>query len=289
MSASQSKFVFCRSPLSAFCFAALFAFQLALGAPSARAEVSDPIEPVNRGIFWFNDKLDTYILEPVARGYDDYIPKPIRNGIRNFFINIRTPIYVVSDVVQLKFSEAGTHTGRFLINSTIGGLGFVDVASDFGLRHEREDFGVALGYHGVGEGPYLVLPILGPSNLRDLFGRIVDSFLNPVNYADEVSDDGEAITIGATVIEGIDDRSRLLEAVEAAKDASVDYYSFVKNSYHQHRQNVIYDNNPPEEPEEEFEDDASEVPNVVDPVGSPDPSEDEMKEGVAPQPNPEPK
>ena len=265
------------------CLAVLIIQLTLFSARNVRAEVSDPIEPVNRGIFWFNDQLDTYILEPVARGYDDYIPRPIRKGIRNFFINIRSPIYVVSDVVQLKFSQAGTHTGRFLINTTIGGLGFVDVASEFGLQHEREDFGVALGYHGVSEGPYIVIPLLGPSNLRDLFGRIVDSFLNPVNYASEVSGDGEEITIGATVIEGIDDRSRLLDAVEAAKDASVDYYSFVKNSYHQHRQNVIYDNNPPEELEEE-EEDIGDVPNVVDPVGSPDPSVDEKKEDVAPQP-----
>ncbi len=267
-----------KKKLTASVLCTLLIMQLFVALSPLRAEVSDPIEPVNRGIFWFNDKLDVYLFEPVAQGYDDYVPRPIRNGIRNFFINIRSPIYVVSDVVQLKFSQAGTHTGRFLINSTIGGLGFVDVASEFGLEHEREDFGVALGYHGMPEGPYLVIPLLGPSNLRDLFGRIVDSFLNPINYASEVSDDGEWIMLGATVVEGIDDRSRLLEAVEAAKDASVDYYSFVKNSYHQHRQNVIYDNNPPEEADDFEEDGYEDTPNVVDPVGAPDPSLDVKKE-----------
>ncbi len=218
-----------------------------LALPSTSFADDDPLESVNRGIFWFNDKVDVYVAEPVASGYDEYIPDPIQDGIRNFFLNIRSPIYVVSDLVQLKFGQAGTHTGRFLINSTLGGLGLVDVAKEFGLRHESEDFGVALGYHGVGEGPYLVLPILGPSNTRDLFGRVVDFFLNPLNYAGDVWEDGDNIALGATVVEGISDRARLLDAIESAKDASVDYYSFVKNSYHQHRQNLIYDNNPPEE------------------------------------------
>lgn len=218
------------------------------------AQVSDPLEGMNRGIFWFNDKLDVFILEPVARGYDTF-PKPVKDGVHNFFINIRSPIYVVSDLVQLKFSEAGNHTGRFLINSTIGVLGLIDVAKSFGMEHESEDFGVALGYHGVGEGPYIVLPLLGPSNLRDLFGRVVDIFLNPIYYADAISDSGTEISYGLTAVEAIDDRSNLLEAVESAKEASVDYYSFVKNSFHQHRQNLIYDNNPPDE--ETDADDAS--------------------------------
>ncbi|MFN8389106.1 MAG: VacJ family lipoprotein [Bdellovibrionota bacterium] len=227
-----------------FCAIAL---SIALAPSSVRAETDDPLETINRGIFWFNDTLDVYVVEPIARGYNDYVPDPIQNHINSFFVNIKTPIYVVSDVVQLKFDQAGNHLGRFIINSTLGGLGLVDVAKSFGMKHKTADFGVALGYRGVGEGPYIVIPILGPSNARDLFGRIVDSFINPVNYASSVSDSGTEISWGATAVEGIDDRANLLEAVESAKEASVDYYSFVKNSYHQYRQNVIYDNNPPDE------------------------------------------
>jgi len=240
-----------------------------LPALPSEAQVHDPLEGMNRGIFWFNDKLDVFVLEPVARGYDKVLPKPVKDGVHNFFINIRSPIYVVSDIVQLKFGEAGNHTGRFLINSTLGVLGLFDVAKSFGMEHESEDFGVALGYHGVPEGPYLVLPLLGPSNVRDLFGRIVDIFLNPVYYANEVSDSGTEISYGLTAVEAVDDRSNLLEAVESAKEASVDYYSFVKNSFHQHRQNLIYDNDPPEE--ETDADDASsmeEVPQDQAPVPS---------------------
>ncbi len=214
---------------------------------TAVAQVHDPLEDVNRAIFTFNDTLDVYILEPVASGYEEYVPKPIQHRVHDFFQNLRSPIYVVSDLVQLKFAQAGNHTGRFIINSTIGGLGLVDVAKTFGMPHESEDFGTALGYHGVGEGPYLVLPLLGPSNCRDLFGRIIDYFLNPMNYAGDAFGDGDEIAIGANVVEGVDTRAGLLEAVESAKEASVDYYSFVKNSYHQHRQNLIFDNDPPEE------------------------------------------
>jgi phospholipid-binding lipoprotein MlaA len=217
-----------------------------LAAP-VQAQVKDPLESMNRGIFWFNDTLDQYVVEPVARGYNTVVPDAIQDRVGDFFTNIKTPVYLVSDLVQLKFQKAGKHLGRFVINSTLGGLGLVDVAKSFGLKHEPADFGLGLGYQGVPEGPYIVIPILGPSNVRDLCGRIVDGFLNPVNYATLVFDSGTEISYGAAVLEGIDERANLLEAVESAKEASVDYYSFVKNSYHQHRQNLIYDNNPPEE------------------------------------------
>ena len=219
------------------------------------AEPSDPLESVNRRVFAFNDFLDIYLLEPVAKGYDYVTPKPIQKGVHNFFRNIKSPVYVVSDLVQFKFSQAGVHTGRFLINTTIGGLGFVDAAQQFGLNHHPEDFGSALGYHGIPEGAYIVLPILGPSNVRDTFGRVIDNFLSPLTYVSSVSDDGEAIQWGTTGVEAVDTRVHLIDAIESAKETSLDYYSFVKNSYHQVRQNVVYDNNPPEdELDEEFGD-----------------------------------
>ncbi len=210
--------------------------------PVVQAETSDPLEPLNRKIFWFNDKIDTHVLVPVCNGYKAVFPAPIRKHVQNFFGNAKTPIYVVSDLVQLKFEEAGTHLGRFFINSTLGFLGLVDVASSFNMKHENEDFGIALGYQGVAEGPYLVLPFLGPSNLRDGFGRIIDAGLNPTLTLTSTE-----AGWGLYVLEGIDSRARLLEAVDTAKDASVDYYGFIKSTYHQVRQNLIYDGNPPEE------------------------------------------
>lgn len=234
----------------------LFAAQIFLTGP-ARAqdeEISDPLESFNRGIFWFNDKLDVYVLEPVARRYKDYVPDPVQNGIGNFFENLRYPRYLLSDLVQFKFSQALDHTGRFLINSTVGVLGFVDVAKEFGLPVHEEDFGLALAYHGVGPGPYLVLPILGPSNLRDGFGKIVDSFVDPfaiVAYTTD-ADISIPIILGAKTIEVIDTRAGLSEAIETAKESSVDYYLFMQGAYYQYRRGVLYDGNPPDE---EFEDD----------------------------------
>ena len=216
-------------------------------AVGEEGEDNDPLEPFNRGVFWFNDQFDTYLFQPIASGYKTVLPRGARNSVRNFFQNLRTPIYVVSDIVQLKFDQAGTHSGRFLINSTIGGLGLFDVAESFGLSHHSEDFGSALGYHGVPEGAYIVLPFLGPSNVRDLTGRVVDGFLNPMNYVTAVSDDGEVISYSLAAVEGIDARARLDDGIKSAKETSVDYYLFIKSTYHQVRQNIIYDDNPPEE------------------------------------------
>lgn len=216
--------------------------------PAFAQEIYDPWEPFNRKIFWFNDKFDVYLLEPVARGYYDYTPRPIRKGIGNFFENLKYPRYLVSDIVQLKFGQVLHHTGRFLLNTTVGLLGFIDVAKDVGLEEHSEDFGVALAYHGVPEGPYMVLPILGPSNLRDAFGRLVDVFTDPffyVRYSTLNSDQENGIIFGAKTIEAIDTRADLLEAVETSKESSLDYYLFLQSTYHQYREGVIYDGNPP--------------------------------------------
>ncbi|RIL10926.1 MAG: ABC transporter [Proteobacteria bacterium] len=227
----------------------------ACSAASAQ-EVYDPLEPMNRGIFWFNNKLDIYLLEPVAKGYDWIMPQEAQDSVGNFFSNLRSPALLVSDLVQLKFDQAATHTGRFLINTTIGLGGLFDIASEMGLEEHDEDFGTALAYHGVPEGPYLVLPILGPSNFRDGFGRLVDGFLDPVFYlgATDMHDDTAlAIQFGLKGLQVIDTRAGLIDAVEAARESSVDYYLFIQGAYHQHRRGVIYDGNPPEE-EFEFDD-----------------------------------
>ncbi len=213
-------------------------------------DISDPIEPFNRGMFAFNNVLDEYFFEPVATGYDYVVPNSAQNSVSNFFINLNSPVYLVSDILQLKFGQALTHTERFVINTTIGLLGLFDVAKEFGLEHHREDIGSAFGYWGARPGFYLVLPILGPSSLRDGIGLVGDSFLSPttaVGFSNLNSDTKLMILGGSNALQFVNIRSSLLEPIRSAKEASVDYYSFVKNSYQQRRQGIIYDGNPPEE------------------------------------------
>ncbi len=213
-------------------------------------EVWDPIEPVNRGIFWFNNQFDRFLLEPVAEGYDYVLPKFIKKGVSNFFNNLKYPSHLLSDLVQLKFDQVGLHTSRFLLNSTVGIVGFMDIADfRFGLKEHREDFGTALGYYGIGGGPYLVLPLLGPSNVRDLVGEVVDGAINPINiitYAGSVPQATQnAIVHGTRALNVVNTRARLLEAVRTAKASAVDYYLFIQSAYRQSRQNDIYDGKPP--------------------------------------------
>lgn len=213
-----------------------------LSACSVQREVPDPLEPVNRKIFWANEKLDEYVLEPAARGYDWALPGVVKKSVSNFFLNLRGPQLIVSDLVQGKACQAGDHVTRFLLNSTIGVVGLFDVAKEFGIEHHNEDFGIALAYHGIGTGPYLVLPILGPSNGRDLIGRIVDGFLDPVSYVDPFF-----VQAGLRVTNGVDQRRRLIDAIDVGHESSLDYYTFVQSSYQQSRLNDIYDEKLPPE------------------------------------------
>lgn len=238
-------------PLSSGALAQLAPEELgAAGAetPPPVVEIDDPFEGFNRRIFWFNDKLDIYFIEPLAEGYDYVVPNFVQQRVRNFFENIGYPVYLLSDVVQLKFGQAAHHTGRFVLNTTVGLAGLFDVATDWGLPRHKEDFGIALGYHGVPPGPYLVLPLLGPSNVRDLGGRIVDAFLDPFYYTEfyiEPSHDAFWLSAGVKTVEVLQTRADLLDAVQDAKDSSLDYYLFIQSTYYQVRQNLIHDNRPP--------------------------------------------
>ncbi len=225
-------------------------------ASYASAETSDPLESINRPVFWFNDKVDSYVLKPVAQGYKYIAPVQARTGISNFFDNIRYPIYLVSDVVQFKFTQAAEHTGRFLINSTIGIGGFLDVAKGFGLERHREDFGTALGYHGVPDGPYIVLPFLGPSNLRDTIGLVVDRFIHPSAHITRLElgrAEDNLVTYGLLGTEVVSTREQLLGVVDSAKSASLDYYLFVRSAYKQSRDGLISDGAVVDEFEDDFE------------------------------------
>jgi phospholipid-binding lipoprotein MlaA len=207
-------------------------------------EIIDPFESLNRGIFSFNDTLDVHVLEPIARTYEENVPEPIQTGIGNFFANLRYPSYLVSDLIQGKVIQAGEHTGRFLINSTIGLAGLIDVAKDMGLPDHQEDFGIALAFHDVPPGPYLVLPILGPSNFRDGFGLIVDGFLDPigwVGYSNLSSSTKLAIAASALGVKVVHTRAGLIQAIETGKESAVDYYLFVQGAYYQYRHGLLTD------------------------------------------------
>lgn len=251
----------------------------------AAEEIDDPIEPVNRAIFSFNDTVDVYAMEPVARVYHDYTPDAMQTGVHNFFANLRYPSYLVSDLVQFKFTQAAEHTGRFLLNTTVGLFGLFDVAKHVGLEDHREDFGIALAYHGVPPGPYIVIPFYGPSNIRDGVGLLVDFFLDPVVILGLSNVDAgtrDKITIPASALRLIDIRSNLLEAIEAAKSSSVDYYLFMQSAYYQHRRGVLYDGNPPDEASDNLEEDPfgdKLEDNPYDARGIADPETEEVGHG----------
>ncbi len=198
---------------------------------------NDPLEPVNRAVYVFNDKLDRYVLKPVATGYRAVIPAPVRTGVSNFFRNLREPAVLVNDVLQGKFKDAASDLGRFLTNSTLGVFGLVDVASHFGLDRHNEDFGQTLAVWGVGGGPYLVLPLLGPSNIRDGIGLYSDQQLYPPAYMEEQSTAWKLYLIDA-----IDTRARLLDAGDILEQAAgQDPYIFVREAYRQRRRSLIED------------------------------------------------
>lgn len=225
---------------------AVFALVLSCALPVCAdvEEPYDPIEPVNRAIFDFNDTVDVHVLEPVARAYHDNVPDFMQTGIGNFFANLRYPSYLVSDIIQGKFDQVLDHTGRFLINSTVGVFGFIDFAKDWGLPDHREDFSVALAYHGVPHGPYLVLPILGPSSVRDGVGLIIDGLLDPIGWVAYSSlSTGTKLMIATSTlgVKLVHTRAGLLQAIEAGKESAVDYYLFTQGAYYQYRHGIVTD------------------------------------------------
>ena len=224
----------------------------------AEDAINDPLETINRKIFAFNEGFDQYLMEPVAKGYDFITPDPVQEGVTNFFSNLKFPVFLVSDIVQLKLDQALIHTTRFLVNSTFGFAGIFDVAQHVSLPYHYDDFGTALGYHGIPGGPYLVIPFLGPSNVRDLVGRVVDSFLDPIFYLGEIDMSDDLVTglkYGAKTLEIVQIRANNIRTIESAREASTDFYTFIQSSYFQYRQGLIYDGNvPDDELEEGFSD-----------------------------------
>jgi phospholipid-binding lipoprotein MlaA len=207
---------------------------------------NDPLELLNRFTFAFNLMLDTMVFQPVAAAYNFFLPVEVRNSVRNTVRNLRSPLILVNDLLQGELARAETTLVRFLLNSTIGVLGLFDVATDMGYPYHDEDFGQTLGAHGMGEGFYLVLPILGPSNPRDGIGILVDMYLDPMAYAAEAAD-VEDFLLARTVAGGIDKRARNIDTIEDLKRDSIDFYARVRSLYRQSRVNEINNGEAPED------------------------------------------
>lgn len=199
---------------------------------------NDPIEPLNRFVFGFNEILDGLIFRPAGKVYRAVLPEKARDSIRNFLRNLAAPIILANDLLQGEGKRAGKTVTRFVINTTVGVVGLFDVAAEMGYPFHREDFGQTLAVYGAGEGPYLVLPIFGPSNLRDVTGRLVDVLLNPFVYVASANNAGEWLTAERSIA-GVDKRSRNIENLEELKKDSLDYYARIRHLYRQARRREI--------------------------------------------------
>ncbi len=229
-------------------------------ATTSTVNEKDPWEGWNRGTQAFNDQLDRVIVKPLAKGYLWITPKFVDDGISNFFSNINDIGVTVNDLLQFKMLQGGMDSSRFLINTTAGVVGFVDVAKMVGLPKHHEDFGQTLGTWGVPSGNYLVLPFLGASSPRDAAGVIGDALLNPLTYTFVFAGSGAAISAvnaGAKAVEVTDTRAGLVPTEKLVDEASVDRYDFIKNSYQQRREYLLHDGNVPEQEEFQLEDDVS--------------------------------
>ncbi len=199
------------------------------GTAHAQEAPRDPFEPFNRAMFSFNEKVDQYALKPVALGYRAVTPKLFRIGVTNVLSNLNAPVVFVNDVLQVAPTRAGTTVARFGINTTVGVAGIFDVAKAVGLEKHSEDFGQTMGRWGVGPGPYLVLPLFGPSSIRDGVGTVVDVAFDPLNYARFDGDDAARLTRGALNV--VSAREAGIEAIDSIYATSIDPYVSIRNTY----------------------------------------------------------
>lgn len=238
----------------------------------------DPFEPLNRSVYKFNDAADKAVLKPVAKGYNAVVPLPGRSMVNNFFANLDDVVVTLNDVLQLKFVQALSDGGRVLINTTIGAGGLADAASKFGFEKHNEDFGQTLGYWGIGSGPYLVLPLLGPSSMRDSIGLYTDttiaapsSRIRPVRRRNQFA-----------IVDGVRKRSNLLESEKLLEMAGMDPYSFMRDAYLSHRQSEVYDGNPPREKYDDDEEDDSPLPKSPETKPAPEKAAPDTTSGRSP-------
>ena len=222
---------------------------------------SDPFEGYNRAVYQFNKAFDEGLLKPTSQGYEKVIPRPVRRGISNIFSHLGDVLVLVNDLLQLKLGQATSDFSRLFVNSTVGLFGLIDVASHWDIPKHNEDFGQTLGRWGFGSGPYLMLPFLGPSTLRDGISLIPEAQLDPVL---DIKD--PTPRWGAVALRGVNTRARLLKASRILEDAALDPYVFLRDAYLQRRQHLVYDGNPPEENFEDFE----ELDEILEDEGTPE-------------------
>lgn len=215
---------------------------------------ADPFEGFNRSVDAFNQQLDTYAVRPIAKTYVAVVPELVRMGVSNFFGNIADILIGVNNLLQGKPVAAATDFGRFAVNTTIGVVGLFDVATDMGLKKHSEDFGQTLGRWGLGSGPYLVLPLFGPSSVRDAVGFVVDINIDPVSGINDPATRNAVAGLRVT-----NRRADLLELTDSVEGVALDSYSFVRDAYLANRRNRVYDGDPPPE-------------KFVDETGEPEPA-----------------
>jgi phospholipid-binding lipoprotein MlaA len=204
--------------------------------PEAIAQ-NDPYEPTNRAIFDFNTKLDKYFAKPVAQGYNYVVPQFARNGVHNFLATLDKPVTFGNDLLQGEGTRAGETLGRFTVNVALGIGGLVDVATMIGIPDHSEDFGQTLGVYGAGEGPYLMMPFMGPKPPRDLAGGVVDIFMDPTTYISfHGSDTWYAVRSGVSVL---DLRARNIDTLDQVERTSIDLYATTRSLYRQYRNSEI--------------------------------------------------
>jgi len=259
-----------------------------LGGCASTGDPRDPLEPLNRGIYTFNDGVDTMFIKPAAEVYQGVVPGLVRTGVSNVFANINDVIVALNNLLQGKFGAALSDIGRVLLNTTAGLLGIFDVATPAGLEKHEEDFGQTFGYWGVGDGPYLVLPFLGPRTTRDAVGTVVYMAVDPVSHINPPRDRNQIAALRL-----VSDRANLLSASRILAVAALDEYEFVRDAYLQRRRNLIYDGNPPREKL-----DGSSLPGDFNPSSAggsaiwsgelPTPAEEEAARRAAGQPLPGP-
>lgn len=202
----------------------------------------DPLEPMNRAIYQFNDGVDKIITKPIAEVYQAVLPSFVRTGISNVFSNINDIVVALNNILQGKIGPAFSDISRVMVNTTVGVLGIIDVASELGIEKNDEDFGQTLGYWGIGDGPYIVLPFLGPRTARDTVGLFGDLWADPLVHLDPVRDRNAAIGLRF-----VSRRAELLSASKVLEVAALDEYEFLRDAYLQRRRNLIFDGNPPRE------------------------------------------
>lgn len=233
--------------MSANCIPLLLASLVLGGCASTHHNPKDPFEPFNRGVYQFNETVDKAIVKPAAKGYNAVMPVPGKIMVSNFFSNLNDVIVTINDLLQFKIKQAVSDGGRIVVNTTVGLYGLVDVASQVGLEKHNEDFGQTLGYWGVGSGPYLVIPLFGPSSFRDGAGLYADSRAGVLRRVSHV---GTRNQLYATNL--LSKRAELLDKEKVLEEAMIDRYSFIRDGYLQRRRSLIYDGSPPRE---KFDDD----------------------------------